>query len=77
MISQRAVVGLIVGALGLPVALCVLYALVQLLEAMQDFAGADVVRRVNLRAVRAVGDQPGGFIDCVGNSFTRPTAIWS
>jgi hypothetical protein len=48
MISQRAVVGLIVGALGFPVALCVLYALVQLLEAMQDFAGADVVRRVNL-----------------------------
>jgi hypothetical protein len=48
MISQRAVFGLIVGALGLPVVLCVLYALAKLLEAMQDFAGADVLGRVNL-----------------------------
>ncbi len=48
MISHRAVIGLIVGALGLPIALCVLYALAKLLEAMQDFAGADVLGRVNL-----------------------------
>jgi hypothetical protein len=48
MISQRAVIGLIVGALGLPIALCVLYAVAKLLEAMQDFTGADVLGRINL-----------------------------
>ncbi|HZZ27283.1 MAG TPA: hypothetical protein VFE46_04685 [Pirellulales bacterium] len=48
MISQRAVVWLIVGALGLPIAMCLLFALVKLLEAMQDQAGADVLSRVNL-----------------------------
>jgi hypothetical protein len=48
MISPRATVCLIVASLGLPVALCVLFALAKLLEAMQDFAGADVLGRVNL-----------------------------
>jgi hypothetical protein len=48
MIPHRVVARLIVGALGLPIALCVLYALAKLLEAMQDFSGADVLGRVNL-----------------------------
>ena len=48
MIPQRVIAWLIVGALGLPVALCVLFALARLLEAMQDFSGADVLGRVNL-----------------------------
>lgn len=48
MIRQRVVVGMIVGAVGLPIGMCVLYALARLLEAMQDFAGADVLGRVNL-----------------------------
>jgi hypothetical protein len=48
MIPQRAIAWLIVGALGLPIALCLLFALARLLEAMQDFAGADVLGRVNL-----------------------------
>jgi hypothetical protein len=48
MIPQRVIVRLIVGALGLPIALCVLFALAKLLEAMQDFNGADVLGRVNL-----------------------------
>ena len=48
MIRQRVVVGLIVGAVGLPMAMCVLYALARLLEAMQDITGADVLGRVNL-----------------------------
>ena len=36
MITPRAVVGLIVGALGLPIGMCVLFALARLLEAMKD-----------------------------------------
>ena len=48
MISQRIVALLIVAALGLPMVMCVLYALARLLEAMQDFSGADVLGRVNL-----------------------------
>ncbi len=48
MIRQRVIVCLIVGAVGLPMAMCVLYALAKLLEAMQDFTGADVLARVNL-----------------------------
>lgn len=45
---QRATVGLIVAAVGLPIALCVLYALARMLEAMQDLAGADALGRVSL-----------------------------
>ena len=48
MIPDRILARLIVGALALPVTLCVLFALGKLLEAMQDFAGADVLNRVNL-----------------------------
>jgi hypothetical protein len=48
MIPQRAVVWLLVGALGFPIAMCVLFALARLLEAMQDQTGADALGRVNL-----------------------------
>lgn len=48
MILQRAVVWLLVGAVGLPIAMCVLFVLARLLEAMQDLAGADALGRVNL-----------------------------
>ena len=48
MISPRAVVWLIVGALGLPIALCVLLGLARLLEAMKDDAGAFCLGRVAL-----------------------------
>lgn len=48
MIPQRAVVGLIVGALGLPIVLCVLYALGRLLETMQDHVGAAILDRMAL-----------------------------
>ncbi len=47
-ISQRAIVGLIVGALGLPIVLCVLYALGRLLEGMQDHVGAAILDRMGL-----------------------------
>ncbi len=48
MISQRAIVGLIVGALGLPIVLCVLYALGRLLAGMQDQVGAAILDRMGL-----------------------------
>lgn len=48
MIPQRATVGLIVGALALPIVLCVLYALGRLLEAMQDHVGAAILDRMAL-----------------------------
>ena len=48
MIPQRAIVGLIVGALALPIVLCVLYALGRLLEAMQDHVGAAILDRMAL-----------------------------
>jgi hypothetical protein len=47
-ISQRWTVWLIVGALGLPIVLCVLLGLANLLGAMQDAAGAVVVNRFAL-----------------------------
>jgi hypothetical protein len=48
LIPQRAIVGLIVGALGLPIVLCVLYALARLLEGMQDHVGAAILDRMGL-----------------------------
>jgi hypothetical protein len=48
MIPQRAIAWLLVGALGLPIALCVLFALARLLETMQDAGGAAVLQRVSL-----------------------------
>ena len=48
MIPQRAIAWLLVGALGLPIALCVLFALARLLETMQDAAGAAALQRVSL-----------------------------
>ncbi len=48
MISPRAVVWLIVGALGLPIALCVVMGLARLLEAMQDQVGAICLERISL-----------------------------
>ncbi len=48
MITKRVVAWLLVGALGLPIVLCLLFALAQLLGAMQDAAGALAVLRVCL-----------------------------
>ena len=48
MITPRAVVGLIVGALGLPIGMCVLFALARLLEAMKDESGALGLERASL-----------------------------
>ena len=48
MITPRALVWLIVGALGLPIAICVLLALQKLLEAMKDDAGANGLGRGGL-----------------------------
>ena len=48
MITPRALVWLIVGALGLPIAICVLLALQKLLEAMKDDAGGNGLGRVGL-----------------------------
>jgi hypothetical protein len=48
MITPRAVVGLLMGALVLPIAMCVLFALARLLEAMKDEAGAFGLGRVSL-----------------------------
>ncbi len=48
MLLQRFLVGLLIGALGLPIMLCVLAGVGRLLIAMQDAAGAEVVGRVNL-----------------------------
>ncbi len=45
---QRALVSLLVGALALPVALCILYALARLLEAMQDQVGGQILGRTAL-----------------------------
>jgi hypothetical protein len=48
MITPRAVVGLIVGALGLPIGMCVLFALARLLDAMKDESGALGLERASL-----------------------------
>jgi hypothetical protein len=45
---QRILVALLVGALGLPILMCVLFALGRLLAAMQDAVGADAVGRISL-----------------------------
>jgi uncharacterized membrane protein len=47
-ISPRTIVWLLIGALGLPIVLCVLLGLARLLEAMQDQSGAVVVGRFAL-----------------------------
>ncbi|HTQ39507.1 MAG TPA: hypothetical protein VMJ32_10790 [Pirellulales bacterium] len=72
MIPQRAVAWLIVGALGLPIAMCLLFALARLLEAMQDQAGADVLGRINLGlfvlwAINLVGLLIAGAINSLNN----------
>jgi hypothetical protein len=48
MITPRAVVGLIVGALGMPIGMCVLFALSRLLDAMKDESGALGLERASL-----------------------------
>lgn len=50
MISPRLIVRLLIGALGLPIVICVLLGLVHLLDAMQDQGGAVVVGRFALVA---------------------------
>ncbi len=76
MISPRAVVWLIVGALGLPIVLCVLLGLARLLEMMQDQAGAyclgrvslavavvwviDLIALVVIQAINSLGNPPHG-----------------
>jgi hypothetical protein len=47
-IPQRVLVWLLASALGLPIVMCLLYALARLLEAMKDQAGADCLGRVAL-----------------------------
>jgi hypothetical protein len=41
-------VGLLIGALGLPILLCVMFAVGKLLEGMNDVAGATALERVGL-----------------------------
>jgi ABC-type Mn2+/Zn2+ transport system permease subunit len=45
---QRAIVWLLVVALGLPIAMCVLYALARLLETMKDEGGANALGYMNV-----------------------------
>jgi hypothetical protein len=45
---QRFLVGLLIGALGLPILLCVVFAVARLLEGMQDVAGAAALGRIGL-----------------------------
>ena len=45
---KRATLWLLMAALGLPIAMCVLYALARLLEAMKDEAGANALGGVNV-----------------------------
>ncbi len=44
----RLLVGLLIGALGLPIVLCVLTAAARLLEGMQDLPGAAALGRISL-----------------------------
>ncbi len=44
----RLLVGLLIGALGLPIVLCVLMAAARLLEGMQDAPGAAALGRISL-----------------------------
>ena len=44
----RLLVGLLIGALGLPIVLCVLIAAARLLEGMQDAPGAAALGRISL-----------------------------
>lgn len=76
MISPRAIVWLIVLALGLPIALCVLMGLAWLLRMMQDEAGAaclarvamglaivwiiDLIALVVIQAINSLGGPPTG-----------------
>jgi hypothetical protein len=73
-IPKRAVIWLIVGALGLPIAICILAALALLLYAMHDGAGGACVGRVGIglfvlwilnlvglvviQAINSLGDSP-------------------
>lgn len=43
---QRLILGLLVGSLGLPVALCLLFAVSWMLQTMQDVEGALALRRI-------------------------------
>jgi hypothetical protein len=46
--AQRFTLGLLVGALGLPILLCVLMAVGRLLAGMGDLPGAEVANRISL-----------------------------
>lgn len=46
--AQRFILGLLIGALGLPILLCVLIAMGRLLAAMGDLPGAGAVDRLSL-----------------------------
>lgn len=48
MLLRHLLVGLLIGALGLPILLCVLFAVSKLLEGMNDVAGATALERVAL-----------------------------
>jgi hypothetical protein len=45
---QRLIIGLLIGALGLPILLCVLFAVGRLLEGMKDDIGAAALSRIGL-----------------------------
>jgi hypothetical protein len=46
--APRFILALLIGALGLPILVCVLIAVGQLLVGMRDLAGAEVVSRLSL-----------------------------
>ena len=70
---QRAIVWLLVAALGLPIAMCVLYALARLLETMKDEAGANALGYVNLGLLALwVIDLVGLVIVQAANSLRGP-----
>ncbi|MCC7083529.1 MAG: hypothetical protein IT427_00815 [Pirellulales bacterium] len=50
MIPQRVILGLVAGAVGLPIVICVLLGLSHLLAAMNDQSGASAIGRLCLAA---------------------------
>ena len=74
MITPRAVVGLIVGALGMPIGMCVLFALSRLLDAMKDESGSARLGTGEPGFVCPVADRSGGAGDCDRGKFTAESA---
>lgn len=73
MIPQRAIIGLIAGALGLPIVICVLLGLAHLLSAMQDRTGAIALDRICLAAAILWAINLIALLICLAiNSIDRP-----